>query len=180
MRGLAIGVLGALAFARAAGAEVVDAQPNGFQVSSRAEIAAPPARVWAALLEVGRWWEPDHSYSGDPARNMTLEARPGGCFCERTSGGGVWHMTVAHVDAPKQLTLSGGLGPLASQGATGGLVFKLEPQGTGTVLTLTYTVGGYAKGGLQTWAAPVDQVLSTQVRRLEQYVETGRPGSAAR
>jgi hypothetical protein len=36
-------------------------------------------------------------------------------------------------------------------------------------------VGGYAKGGLENLAGPVDGVLGEQVRRLAKYVETGKP-----
>ncbi|MDB5498278.1 MAG: ATPase, partial [Phenylobacterium sp.] len=45
-----------------------------------------------------------------------------------------------------------------------------------TELTMTYDVGGYAKGGLaETLAGPVDMVLGEQVARLKKYLETGRP-----
>jgi hypothetical protein len=40
---------------------------------------------------------------------------------------------------------------------------------------LTYDFGGYAKGGMDKWAAPVDQVLGAQLDSLKRYVETGQP-----
>jgi hypothetical protein len=48
--------------------------------------------------------------------------------------------------------------------------------GGATDVSLTYDVGGYAKGGLaERWAAPVDKVLGEQLVRLKTYVETGKP-----
>jgi hypothetical protein len=44
-----------------------------------------------------------------------------------------------------------------------------------TMLAWIYDVGGYAKGGLDKWAAPVDGVLAEQLGRLRKYVETGKP-----
>ena len=163
------------ALAPAARAEVVEAAAAGFQVRHVVEIAAPPARVWEALIQPGRWWEPTHSWSGDPVANLTLDARPGGCFCETLPGGGAQHLTVVFVRPAQQLDLWGALGPLHTEGAAGGLSFRLAPSGAGSTLTVTYTVGGFAKGGLQSWAAPVDGVIGAQAARLERYVETGRP-----
>ena len=57
-------------------------------------------------------------------------------------------------------------------GASGNLGITLKPANQNTELTMTYDVGGYAKGGL---AAPVDMVLGEQVGRLKKYVETGKP-----
>lgn len=62
--------------------------------------------------------------------------------------------------------------------AAGHLSFELTkaPDPAKTLLTLTYDVGGYAKGGLaETWAKPVDAVLGAQATRLKTYVETGKP-----
>ncbi len=47
--------------------------------------------------------------------------------------------------------------------------------GAGTSLTLTYTVGGYRKGGFDQLAPGVDAMLGAQVGRLERLLETGRP-----
>ncbi|MGZ8363865.1 MAG: SRPBCC family protein [Caulobacteraceae bacterium] len=172
--------LAALAFGAAARAEVVDVQPQGFQIKETVEIAAPPARVWAALVEPGRWWSPKHSWSGDPVKNMTLEARPGGCFCEQTPGGGAKHLEVVFVDRDKQLDLWGALGPLHWEGAAGGMSIRLKAKDANdTTLTLTYTVGGYLTGGSQKWAPLVDGVLGEQTARLKRYVETGVADSAA-
>src|SRR6266536_6129745 len=75
--------------------EVVESTAAGFLVRNTAAINAPPAKVYTALTDgVGRWWDPAHTLSND-ARNLSLDAKPGGCFCERLpDGGGLEHMRV--------------------------------------------------------------------------------------
>jgi len=46
--------------------------------------------------------------------------------------------------------------------------------GNKTTITLTYAVGGYSPGGLQTLAPAVDAVLGAQVARLKRLIDTGR------
>jgi len=167
--------LAALALAGAARAEVVDSQPNGFEVTQKADIAAPAARVWQALSQVGAWWNSKHTFSQD-AHNLSLELKPGGCFCETLpGGGGVRHMIVVWLQPGQAVRFSGVLGPLQSTGAAGHLTWTLKEAAGHTLLTQTYDVGGYAKGGLGTLAAPVDRVLGEQLGRLKAYVETGKP-----
>lgn len=161
--------------AGAATAEVTDRSPAGFETVQRARIAAPPARVFAALQRPADWWSSQHSWSGD-ARNLTLDLKTG-CFCETLPGGGfARHMTVVNTDGTTRIVLEGALGPLVFTGASGHLAFALKPDGSDTILTVTYDVGGYAKGGLaEQWAAPVDGVLGEQVARLKRFLETGKP-----
>lgn len=166
----------ALSLAGAARAEVVDQSPQGFESTHTVTVAAPPAKVRAATLEVGRWWNPAHSWSGD-ARNLTIDLATG-CFCETLKDGFVRHMTVVYA-SDGALRLSGALGPLQFTGASGHMAFnfKAGPDPTTTVLTVTYDVGGYAKGGLAAqWAKPVDGVIGEQVARLKTLIETGKPG----
>ncbi|HZZ34672.1 MAG TPA: SRPBCC family protein [Caulobacteraceae bacterium] len=176
MRTAMIAVAAALSFAGAARGEVVDAQPNGFEVRRSVEIAAPAAKVWAALGQPAAWWDSGHSWSGD-AKNLSIDLKPGGCWCEALpkTGGGALHMTVIFVDPGKTLRLAGALGPLSMSGADGHMVWSLAEKGPTTTLTWTYDVGGYFKGGLDKRAGPVDGVLGAQVARLKAYVETGKP-----
>jgi hypothetical protein len=160
--------------AGAALAEVTDKSAAGFEVTEKATIAAPAAKVYAALLTPGAWWNKDHSWSGSAA-NLSIDLASG-CFCEKLPKGFVRHMTVVFADGATTLRLFGGLGPMQFTGASGHLAFVLKPAGDKTELTLTYDVGGYAKGGLaEKWAAPVDGVLGEAVGRLKTYVETGKP-----
>lgn len=163
-----------LAMAAPARAEVVDAQASGFALKYVYDIAKPREAVYRAIADVAHWWDAAHSYSGE-GRNLTLDARPGGCFCERLPGGGVQHMVVIHANAPGQLTLQGGLGPLASLGVSGAMQWTLTDRAGGTHLEVTYNVGGYMPGGLAALAPLVDQVMGLQVTRFKTFVETGRP-----
>lgn len=154
-------------------AEVTDKSAAGFEVVEKATIAAPPSKVWDALMRPDKWWSSQHSFSGD-AKNLYFD--PSGCFCEHLKRGAVRHMMIVCNDGATTLRLNGGLGPLQFTGASGNLGITLKPADPNTDLVLTYDVGGYAKGGLaETLAAPVDRVLGEQVARLKKYVETGKP-----
>lgn len=168
------GTLLLFALSTPAAAEVVDAQANGFALKYVYDIARPREAVYRAIADVSHWWDASHSYSGQ-AGNLSLEARPGGCFCERLPAGGVQHMLVIHANAPGQLTLQGGLGPLASLGVAGAMQWTLTERPGGTHLEVTYNVGGFMPGGLAPLAPLVDQVVALQLRRFKTFVETGRP-----
>jgi len=162
-----------------ANAELTASSPSGFVSEHDITIAAPPQRVFDALTaEVGRWWNPAHSYSGQAA-SFTLDARAGGCFCERWSGGSVRHMTVVFVEPGRTLRLAGGLGPLQSMAVTGSMTFTFEGDGAATRLHYRYAVGGWTPDGLTALAQPVDQVQLGQLLRLKHYVETGSPTADA-
>ena len=165
----------AVALASGARAEVIDAQPNGFEVRQAVHIAAPPAKVYAGLVQVGRWWDSAHTFSRD-ASHLTLEATAGGCMCEALPGGGsVTHLRVVYADPPKVLRLEGALGPMQGLGAAGHLTWSLEAKDGGTDLVQTYDIGGYAKGGFNGLAPVVDHVLGEQAARLKSWVEAGKP-----
>ena len=155
-------------------AEIVSAGPSGFSVrhvSEMPNVGAPV--IWAALSDVGKWWDPDHTYSGD-ARNLTLEPVVRGCFCERLSlYAGIEHMSVVYAQPAKTLRLSGALGPLQEFGVAGSLTFQIEAAGGGSKLTVTYNVGGFADRPLADWAPIVDEVIGGQVKRLTRFVTAG-------
>jgi hypothetical protein len=165
--------LAAAMLAGAANAEVTDKSAAGFEVVEKATVAAPQAKVWSALMRPSRWWSSDHTWSHD-AKNLSID--PSGCFCETLPKGAVRHMTIAYADGTSQLRLFGALGPLQFTGASGHMGVTLKAAGAATEVTLSYDVGGYAKGGLaETYAAPVDKVLGEQLARLKKYAETGKP-----
>ncbi|MBL8769812.1 MAG: SRPBCC domain-containing protein [Phenylobacterium sp.] len=172
------GVLAAavvLALAGAARAEVVEQLPGGFRLKSVVQIAAPPERVYQAIGQLGRWWDPQHSYSGR-AENLSLDLRPGGCWCETLGGGdGVQHGVVV-LAAPKlgMIRAHAALGPLQDEGVSAALLWQLKAKDGGTELTATYNVGG-ARDFIVKAAPVIDGVLSTNWGRLKRYVETGAP-----
>lgn len=161
----------------AARAEIVSAGPAGFAVRHVAEMpnSAAPV-VWAALTDIGKWWDPAHTFSGD-SRNLTLEPIVRGCLCERLSlYAGVEHARVVYAQPAKMLRLSGALGPLQEFGVTGSMTWQIEPAGGGSRVTLTYSVGGYADRPLADWAPIVDEVIGVQLQRLARYINSnGNP-----
>jgi uncharacterized protein YndB with AHSA1/START domain len=173
MRALAIILPLALAFPAAA--EVKASAINGFEVARSVTVKAPPNKLFDALFRPAKWWNPEHSYS-KTAGNLSLDRRVGGCFCEKLAGGGrVEHLRVVYLAPDEVLGLQGALGPLAGEGAIGTLYLRLKPAPSGTLLTLSYTVGGYLHDDGAKWATAVDAVLGEQLDRLAHYVETGAP-----
>jgi uncharacterized protein YndB with AHSA1/START domain len=174
--GILVPVLLVLLGAGAGRAAVVDTTQAGFLVRSEAVVHATPDSVYRALTgRIGAWWDSEHTFSGD-ARNLSLDATPGGCFCETLpQGGGVRHLTVVFASPGRTLRLTGGMGPLQGAGVAGSLTWILSPAPEGTKVRLDYSVGGYFPGGLPALAPAVDAVLGGQLARLARFVETGRP-----
>lgn len=166
-----------LAASAAAGAEVVDSDANGFTIRHVTNIPASRGDVYEAAIEIGRWWNGDHTVSGDAA-NLYLEPRPQGCFCERLGeAGGLTHLTVSFVNPGVMLRLSGGLGPLGLMGVNGNMTWEFEDREAGTSVTLTYAVGGYIPQDVRGLAEAVDYVLMEQMQRLKAFVQTGQPAA---
>ena len=169
----------AMLFAFACGqprAEVKQAAPDNLLIAYSAVVRAPAAKVYASLAEIGRWWNSEHSYSGDAA-NLTLKAEAGGCFCERWRDGSVEHGRVIVALPDRILRLSSALGPLQGRAVTGVLTFQLKPQEGGTLLELSYVVNGSSASALDKSAPAVDGVLGEQFARLIRYIETGNPAA---
>lgn len=160
----------------AALADVLDAASGGFTTSTDVVVDADVARAWhAATEEVGQWWSPDHTISGDASR-LSVSARPQGCFCEDLdNGAGVVHLTVTMVSPQRVLRLTGGLGPLGLMGLNGNMTWEFSEVDGGTKVEFTYAVGGYYPAGLDTVAGPVDAVVTDALTRLKTYIETGSP-----
>jgi len=171
-------VIGALLGVLVAGTRPASAQEdaNGFVVRDEVNIAAPLARVYDVLVDsIGSWWDSQHTFSRD-AGNLSIDARPGGCFCERLpNGGGVEHMRVVNVAPRHTLRMVGALGPLQGSGLAGSLTLQLSGVQGGTNLQLTYSVGGFWEGGFSEIAPAVRSVLGEQLRRLKRFIETGSP-----
>ena len=163
MRTLAL--LALAPFGAPAAAEVKSATANSFALEYRAAVPVQPARLYQTVGEVSRWWSPAHTYSGK-AENLSLELRPGGCFCESFPGGGIELLRVAHVDPGKRIVMTGGLGPLLYEAVTGVMDIRIAPAGTGSSLMVTYRAAGFANGNGDKLAPLVDQVMGEQVTRL--------------
>lgn len=174
-----IGLQSLLIVPRVAIAEVRDAEAGGFTTVNETIIAASRDVVWkASINDVGDWWNPDHTLTGD-AKRMSIKAMPQGCFCETFGGGGgAVHLIVTMVNPGVVIRLTGGLGPLGLMGVEGNMTWEFEDVEGGTRVKFTYAVGGYLAGGLARLAEPVDSVVADALHRLKAHVETGDADSA--
>jgi uncharacterized protein YndB with AHSA1/START domain len=166
-------------YGAAAHADVIDAASGGFTLVSEVTIKAPRSEVWRiAVDEVGDWWNGHHTISGD-AGNISIDARPLGCFCESLgSHAAVVHLTVTFVNPGVLLRLTGGLGPLGLMGVDGNMPWEFFDEDDATRVRFAYAVGGYYPGGLDTLAAPVDGVMGDALLRLRARAETGNADNA--
>ncbi|HUI62353.1 MAG TPA: SRPBCC family protein [Steroidobacteraceae bacterium] len=165
------------AAAGTAGATVADVAANGFTVQFTTHIASSPDQVYRTLVRPSLWWASDHTFSGNAA-NLSLDAKGGGCWCERLPHGGwVMHLTVVYADPGKALRLRGALGPFQGMAVDGALTFALKPGHDGTDMSMTYTLGGYSKDGFEALSKAADDVLGSQLQRLKLAMETGSPES---
>ena len=156
-------------FATAATAEVVSQTADGFTLRYQVALETTPEDIWASLGRIGDWWEDAHTYSGEAA-NMSIELKPGGCFCEALSGGGVKHGEVVMAWPERTLRLNAALGPLQATDPAAVLTFDWATEGAGQTLTATYVVSG---PGLGAFAGGVDGVLKTQFDNLARHIERG-------
>jgi hypothetical protein len=157
-------------------AKVADFSSGGFTIKHTMEVDASPAGAFQAFVDkIGAWWNPQHTYSGNAA-NLSIDARPNGCFCEKLqSNGGVAHMTVLFALPGRMLRMTGGLGPFQAYAVTAAMTVQFTEAANRTRVDFTYTVGGYVPEGLDKLAPVADKVLMEQLGRFEQFVKTGKP-----
>lgn len=158
----------------AARAETSQVSASGFLVTLRKEVRATPQQVYEAIGRVDKWWNGEHTYSGDAA-NLSLGLAAGDCFCERWNGNSVLHAQVIYVAKGSVVRLLGGLGPLQELAVNGVLTFATATADGKTVLKVTYRVSGSPAAGLDKLAQPVEGVLDEQSTRLVKFVEGGKP-----
>lgn len=152
-------------------ADVKSVSDHGFAVLHQATVeSAPPAAYRAIVQDISKWWESSHTWSGS-AENLYLDARLGGCFCERLpSGGGVEHLRIIYLDPGKEIRMRGALGPLQQMGLQGAMTWKLEAAGNGARITFEYIVNGHLPGGFEGLATAVDGVIGAQLGSLANHV----------
>ena len=174
-----LGMLALVMLSGTAAQSAPQVTPNGFLVKFEVSINAPAAKVYDALVrQVGSWWNPEHTYSHD-AKNLSIDPRPGGCFCERLpNGGGIEHLRVVYVAPPQIVRFLGALGPLQASGVAGSMTWRLTGGPGATRLELSYSVGGFIDDGFEKIAPAVEAMLHEQLDRLKLFVETGKPTKA--
>ncbi len=163
-------------------ADVVNISSNGFLIRHEVQLNVNTDAAYDMLVnQVGSWWNPSHTYTLD-TKNLSIDARPGGCFCEKfPKGGGVQHMSVAYVLPGKLLRMTGALGPMQSSGLAGSMSWDfIAPDSTdkskgSSKLVLTYSVGGYMQGGFEKMAPAADAMLGEQLSRFRNLANTGKP-----
>ena len=159
-------------------AEVATASQGAFLIQAEREVDASPAQAWRSLISIDRWWNAAHTYSGD-ARRLHLDARAGGCWCERWGDGqSVEHARVVMVterEGVRTLRAVGGLGPLQEMGATGVLTFTIAAHPGGAKIAMTYRASGDPALAFDRLAPLVDGVIMEQFDRLIRYSSVGSP-----
>ena len=171
MAGLAL----ALVLVPSAGAKVLSQSATGFVVTHEADITVAPKAAYDAFVAVGRWWNDSHSFSG-AAKNISIDPKAGGCWCETLpNGGSVRHMTVVHADPGAMLVFNGGLGPLQFMGVAGSMQVSFKAKDSGTHVSVVYSVGGYDPDGFKEISKAVDAVLAEQVKRYGDFASPGKP-----
>ena len=158
-------------------AEVKTLTEQGFSTLHAADVLGTPDDVWKRLMSPKDWWNPAHSWSGS-VEGFYIDPQAGGCFCELiqekdadgkiTPKGSVEHMRVLFAQPGRVLRMSGGLGPLQAEAATGTLTIAMEPlkSGGGTRISFSYVVGGYMRFKTSDIAPAVDNVLREQFERM--------------
>jgi hypothetical protein len=148
-------------------AAVLDADAPGFAVEQVRTVPVVPATAYRRFVDdVALWYDPAHTWGGD-AGALSIDAVPGGCFCERLAdGGAVEHLRVLMARPGTLLRLAGGLGPLQGLGVSGAFTVTFAPaEAGGTEVRLVYRVSGHHPDGLGGWAGPVDGVLGGHMDR---------------
>jgi len=147
-------------------AQVVSSNSNGFTIQIERSVNVDAISAYKKFLDVGSWWDPDHTYFGD-SKNLSIDPVAGGCFCEVDGEKQVLHMTVSYVEPNREIRMIGGLGPLQMMGVYGGMSWKFENYGANqTKITHRYQVSGSIEGGMVKLADIVDRVQQTQVNSL--------------
>ena len=165
----------ALASAPALHAETSEVSASGFTITHAVVVESDPQKVWQAFTQLPLWWNSVHTWSGQ-ASNLSLDATAGGCWCERWgNGASAMHGRVLLVIPGSVLRLQAWLGPLQERPVAGVLTFGTAQRDGATRLRVTYRVAGAADAGLDQLATAVDSVIGDQVKRLKNFIETGKP-----
>ena len=175
---LALLALALLALAPASAfAEVKSSKPDGFLIEQRVIVKADAEAAWQALLAPKRWWSKAHTWSGS-ADNLSIEAKAGGCFCERWPEAEVEHARVIFLRRGQLLRMQGAFGPMQPMAVTAVVEFKLTPGKDGTQVDLSYRATGASDSMLDQIAGPADGMLAEQMAGLKALLDA--EGEAAR
>lgn len=168
----ALSVASLAVLAGSAAAEVSTRSESGFSLTFERPVTASAEAVLEAVATPGAWWSDAHTYSG-AASNITVDLRPGGCWCEALPGGGVKHAeTVLVWPERRMVRFDAPFGPLQSIGADAVLTMTWADaaDGPGRTLKWTFVVTGSGAGAM---ADAVDGVMAEQFGRLVAHLGGG-------
>ncbi|MBX9575929.1 MAG: hypothetical protein K2X07_09855 [Caulobacteraceae bacterium] len=154
--------------AQPAAAEVVARSENGFTLRFVSQVAADADRIPASLEALPHWWDGAHSYTGEAA-NLSLDLKPGGCWCEKMPDGTSFDHGRTTSVQPDRMLFHAPFGPLRGRATRSDLEMTWRREPTGLTLVWTMTVEGVGVGAM---ADPVDAVMAAGFRRWATYLET--------
>lgn len=162
-----------LALPISAQAELIGLDDYGFEVKIEHKVAVSNAKAYQQFLNVGQWWNGEHTWFGQ-SKNLSIDPRAGGCFCEIDGNKQAMHMQVSYVDPNNELRMTGGLGPLQMLGVYGGMSWQFKKiDATSSTIIFNYKVIGTMEGGLKPLAPVVDKVLNIQLAGLVDKINKG-------
>lgn len=151
-------------------AQVARSANDSFQIKITKMTKASPEAAYQGLVNVAKWWDADHSYSGK-AENMSMDLEKH-CLLEKLEKGGFCrHMEIVFCQPGKTLRMTGGLGPLQEMGVNGVMSFNFKENGDQTEILFTYNVLGNKAQQLDKIAPAVAAVLNGQLDRLKKYCD---------
>ena len=101
---------------------------RGFQFVQNISIAAPPAKAWAALLDMQGWFQ----FADGHTAKITFDPRLGGLFATESRDGSVTmlHGVVAHLEPNRVLRINGPMG-VTHLPINNVMIWELYPQAGG-------------------------------------------------
>ena len=168
----ALSAVSLAALAGSAAAEVAARSENGFSLVYERPVTASAEAVLEAVGRPAAWWSDAHTYSGSAA-NLSVDLRPGGCWCEALPGGGVKHAEAVLVwPEQRMVRFDAPFGPLQSIGADAVLTMTWAEAADGPARTLkwSFVVTGPGAGAM---AEAIDGVMSEQFGRLAAHLSAG-------
>lgn len=155
-------------------ADVISKSDDAFILNFEQRVEASPDVILSTIGQPAAWWSDDHTYSAS-AQNITLDMRPGGCWCEALPGGGVKHAEVLLLwPEHRQIRFDAPFGPLQSMPAHTILTMTWGDMdgGSARLLKWTFVVRGFQTGAV---AEAVDGVMQDAFNRLVRQVEASEP-----
>lgn len=143
-------------------AKLESSDENHFIVKHEVVVPLDAQASYQLLGKPSQWWNSAHTWSGN-AKNMKLQLKAGGCFCEAWTGNSVMHAQVILAQPGSVLRLQGGFGPLQDMAVNAVLTYNLKKQSDGTHVEMIYRVSGNASHKLSSFSAIVDKVLGEQL-----------------